>query len=162
MISIGEIASERAALLEEARSFLGTPFHHGARLKGVGIDCAQFLIACYVGRGIVAPFDPGFYAPDWFCHEDGERFRRWMERCCVAVESPALPQPGDILLFRYGRAESHGAIYLGGDRVIHAFRGQAVIEDECGPGTPLAARHASTWMPARWATASRSTASATT
>lgn len=141
------IGQERAAVLEEARAWLSTPFHHGARLQGVGVDCAQFLIACYVGRGIVAPFDPGFYSIDWFLHEEGERFRGWIERSCVAVKTAV---PGDIMLFRYGRAESHGAIYLGDDRVIHAFRGRGVIEEECGRGSALAARYASSWTPMRW------------
>lgn len=150
-LSPEDITRERALVLEEARSWLGTQFHHAQRVKGAGVDCAQFLIACYVGLGIVAPFDPGFYGADWFLHQDGERFRGWVERSCVAVDEP---RPGDLLLFRFGRAESHGAIYLGDEQVIHAFRGitaHGVMIDACTPHTQLGVRHASTWTPARWA-----------
>lgn len=145
------VSVERARLLAEARSWLGTPFHHGARVKGAGVDCAQLLIACYVETGVVDPFDPGFYSADWFLHDSGEaldRFRSWVERTCVAVDHPAA---GDLLLFHYGRAESHGAIYIGDDRVIHSFRGRGVIEEQCGSHTPLGLRRSSAWTPRRWA-----------
>ena len=144
------IAHEREAVVREARAWLGTPFHHASRLKGVGVDCAQFLIAVYVGLGIVESFEPGVYAVDWFLHQDGERFLGWVERSCVATDSP---ERGDVMLYRYGRAVSHGAIYAGdrhGPLVIHAFRGRGVIEEECGPGSPLGARFAGAWSPTRW------------
>src|SRR5690349_11447583 len=39
----------RARLLDEARTWLLTPWHHNARVRGAGVDCGQLLIACYVG-----------------------------------------------------------------------------------------------------------------
>ena len=34
---------KRADIVEEARSWLGTPYHHQAALKGVGCDCIGLL-----------------------------------------------------------------------------------------------------------------------
>jgi cell wall-associated NlpC family hydrolase len=33
--------SIRAAVVAEARSWLGTPFHHQGRVKAAGVDCAM-------------------------------------------------------------------------------------------------------------------------
>ena len=38
------------AIIAEARSWLGTPWHHQASLKGVGCDCIGFV------RGVAKPF----------------------------------------------------------------------------------------------------------
>jgi NlpC/P60 family putative phage cell wall peptidase len=152
-VPISPIALERTAVLAEARTWVGTPFHHRARLKGVGVDCAHFLMACYVGLGVVEPFDPGFYAPDWFLHEPGERFREWVARACVETTAP---QPGDVALFRFGRCESHGAILVDHTQLIHAYRGHGVVIEDYGPGTPLSTRLSSQWTPRRWAAATGS------
>lgn len=138
---------DRARVVAEARAWVGTPFHHAAALRGAGVDCARFLMAVYIGLGIVAPFDPGYYAPDWFLHQETDLFVGWVKEMCAPIERPGL---GDVMLFRYGRFASHGAIYIGDDRVIHAFRGRGVIEEECGTGSPLAARYASSWTPRAW------------
>ena len=43
---------ERAAVVAEAKAWLGTPYHHRAKLKGVGVDCAQLPIAIYAAVGL--------------------------------------------------------------------------------------------------------------
>lgn len=135
----------RQMIVRESLSWLATPFHHQARLKGVGVDCAQFLIGVYTACALISPPDIGYYSPDWFMHEDRERFAEWLARFCRPIK---VPQIGDIVTFRYGRAVSHAGIVLAwGDdgRVIHSYRGAGVIEEECAPHTPLFARYVSAW-----------------
>ena len=36
--------ASRAAVVAEAIAWLGTPYHHRARIKGVGVDCAQLAL----------------------------------------------------------------------------------------------------------------------
>lgn len=146
-IAVAASLAARASVIAEAQSWLGTPFHHAARVKGVGVDCAQLLLACYVDLKIVAPVEPEYYAPDWFRHQDGETFREWVAKRCVPT---ATPTPGDIGLFRYGRSASHGAVCISDSQLIHAFRGRGVVLDSFAPGTPLAARFDSAWSP--WGT----------
>jgi hypothetical protein len=38
----------KRAQVQEALTWLGIPYHHHARVKGVGVDCAQLLCAVYV------------------------------------------------------------------------------------------------------------------
>lgn len=145
-----DIAAERASVVAEARTWLLTPFHHRAAIKGVGVDCAQLLIACYAAVGVVDRPDVGDYAPDWFLHESGaalDRFREWIARFCVEVEEPS---PGDIALFRYGRAASHGAIVVDRSTVIHSFRELGVMLGSLDSTHDLFPRLEGFWSLRRW------------
>jgi cell wall-associated NlpC family hydrolase len=109
----------RAALVAEAKTWLGTPWHHRARVKGVGVDCAQFLIGVYAGAGLIEGFDTGDYPRDWHIHRDEERFLPFVQR--FAAEIPeADAKPGDVILVKIGRVFSHGAILLDWPQAIHA------------------------------------------
>lgn len=144
------IAEERAAVVAEALSWIGTPFHHAAALKGVGVDCAQFLIETYAVIGMGRPA-VGPYSPDWFLHgeEDLDRYVRWVQRYGAPVDTPAT---GDVALFRYGNAVSHAAIVVGEDVVVHAFRELGVILGSLAPTHDLYPRFAGYWRLRRWMT----------
>jgi NlpC/P60 family putative phage cell wall peptidase len=114
----------RAAVVAEAESWLLTPYHHRARLKGVGVDCAQILIGVYAAVGLVEPFDAGDYPMDWMLHRDEERYLAWVEQYAHEV---AAPQPGDIAVWRFGRTFSHGAIVIGWPNIIHAYRPDRMV-----------------------------------
>jgi cell wall-associated NlpC family hydrolase len=117
----------RAAVVKEALTWLGTPYHHHARVKGVGVDCAQLLCAVYEACGCVPHIDPGNYAHDWHLHRGEEVFIRWLEKAGAReVQTPAC---GDVALFMYGRAYSHGAIVVDerGPMAVHAYLGRGVI-----------------------------------
>jgi len=38
------------SLIDEARTWLGTPYHHQPRVKGVGVDCAMLTMHHWSGR----------------------------------------------------------------------------------------------------------------
>lgn len=116
-------AEQRAAILEEARSWIGTPFHHRARVKGVGVDCAQLVIAVYASVGLIEDFQPADYPPDWHLHRSEERFLNYVVDRARQVESP---EPGDLMLMQFGRCYSHGAILVDRATCIHAFVGRGV------------------------------------
>src|SRR5262249_43477037 len=48
-----ELDPRRAAVVAEAESWIGTPFHHAARVKGAGVDCLMLLAEVYERAGIV-------------------------------------------------------------------------------------------------------------
>ena len=127
----------RAAVVKEAESWIGTPFHHAARIKGAGIDCLMLLAEVYERAGVIARIDPPFYVPDWHLHRDAERYLEGLTRYAREIAAP--PLPGDIALFRFGRTFSHGAIVTAWPRLIHAYWSIGVVQ---GDATlyPLAAR----------------------
>lgn len=144
---------ERMAVLSETLSWLGasgTPYHHGAQIKGVGVDCAHLLAAVYGGLRLVDVGDIPQYSPDWFLHGKTDMLREFIARYCVMVESPQI---GDIALYRYGRFASHAGIIIATDPldIVHAFRGRGVVREEAGPKTPLGVRLDSYWTLMRWA-----------
>jgi NlpC/P60 family putative phage cell wall peptidase len=113
-------ARQRARVVEIARSWLGTPYHHQARVKGAGVDCAQILIAVFAEAGLVEPFDVGHYPHDWMLHRDEERYLDWVMRYCPH-EVAGEPRPGDIAVWRWGRCFSHGGIVTAWPELVHAY-----------------------------------------
>jgi cell wall-associated NlpC family hydrolase len=130
------VEAQRAAVCAEARAWLGTPWRHRGRIRGVGVDCAQFVIEAYAGAGLIARFDTGEYPRDWHIHRDEERFLTFVPRFAREI-AQADVGPGDLVLFKIGRVFSHGAIVLGWPQGIHAAvnEGQVVLCDlECDIG----------------------------
>ena len=122
--------SARAAVVAEAVAWLGTPYHHRARLKGIGVDCAQLPIGVYANVGLIEAFDTGEYPPDWHLHRAGERYLAVICRLAREID-PEDVQPGDVVLFKFGRAFSHGTLLIDRPLVIHASRkdGGVVLAD---------------------------------
>jgi NlpC/P60 family putative phage cell wall peptidase len=118
----------RAAVVAEARTWLGTPYHHMGRVKGVGCDCLTLLAEVYAAAGIIAPVaEIQFYPPDWHLHRSAELYLAGVvERACE-IDGP--PQPGDIALFRFGRCFAHGAIVTNWPMLIHAWHSAGVVAD---------------------------------
>ena len=118
------IDAARAAVVSEAETWLRTPYHHRAHLKGVGVDCAWLLIEVFAACGHVDRFDPGEYPIDWMMHRDEERYLFWVEQYGRRIEHP---QPGDVAVWKFGRSFSHGAIVAEWPLVIHAFRRDGMV-----------------------------------
>jgi NlpC/P60 family putative phage cell wall peptidase len=126
----------RQDVVQEARSWLGTPYHHQGRVKGAGVDCAMLLIEVFRTCGLIPDIDPKPYPPDWHLHRDEERYLGWVKRYARPVD---VPQPGDIALFQFGRCVSHGAIVDEWPAVVHSYlRDGCILAD--ATEAPLAGR----------------------
>lgn len=134
----------RAAVVAETRSWLATPYHHHARIKGVGVDCAQILCAVFEAVGMVAPVDTGFYPTDWHLHHSEERYMAWLDRYGRRLALDEQAQPGDVALFQFGRCYSHGAIVVEPELLVHAYIGRGVILSRMTED-PLAGRLVKYW-----------------
>lgn len=115
-------------IVKEAYTWLGTPHVNQAKVKGKGVDCGMLLIAClensgYVEKGAinVAP-----YSNEWHLHHSAEWFLNIVEKYCDRVPMSDI-QPGDFLLYKFGRCVSHGGIYVGDGHIIHALVEQGVV-----------------------------------
>lgn len=119
----------RARIVAEARSWRGTPYHHQADVKGVGVDCALLLVRVCVDLGFSAPFDPRPYPTDWFLHRDEERFLGFVWERAHKVDRP---KPGDVIVMRCGRCFAHGGVVTGVDPlvIVHAFQPYGRVIEE--------------------------------
>jgi cell wall-associated NlpC family hydrolase len=121
-------SAERAAIVAAARSWIGTPYHNCADIKGVGVDCGMLLVRVFVDGGLCPPFDPRPYPTDWQLHRGEERYLGFLsDRCGEVME----PLPGDIMVLRY-RCYAHGGIVTKAApaTIVHAFHpARRVLEE---------------------------------
>ena len=131
----------RTRIVAEALSWLGTPYAHRQRLKGVGADCAQLPLAVYLACGLIDVANVGAYATQWHLHRGEELYVSHVEALGGREIARPAAQGGDLALWRYGRTFSHGAILIGpGGRVVHAVRGLGVVLGDADADEDLRAR----------------------
>lgn len=115
---------ESGRVIAEALGWLKTPYHPNARIKGVGVDCAQYPAAVYEAADVIPHVDPK-YDRGWHLHRDRELYAEFVMQ--FAREIPLEDaRPADLILWKFARAFSHGGILLPNGEVIHAF-----IETRC-------------------------------
>ena len=124
--------SARDAVIAEAMTWLRTPYHNNARIKGAGVDCLQLLAAVYEAVGLIEHVDPQ-YSPDWHLHHTAELYVDGVLQFADEFEGED-PLPGDVVIWRFGRTFSHGAIVVQWPLIIHAYRGLAVELAEASDG----------------------------
>jgi len=127
---------ERRAVVEAARKWIGTPYHHNAMVPHAGIDCATLLVASFKGAGLIGDIQLPLYSPQWHLHRDEDKYLDFIKRFCVEVERP--PIIGDIVVWKFHRCFSHGAIVVDWPTVIHAFIGSGCMEDDAVKNRMLA------------------------
>jgi cell wall-associated NlpC family hydrolase len=123
------MTSER--IVAEARTWLGTRFHHQGRVKHVGVDCAG-LVVCVAQAVGLSLYD----CSDYTRIPDGELLKQLCDQQLTHIARSDIAV-GDVLLFRIEREPQHLAIvgnYEGdcnqGDlSMIHAYApARCVIE----------------------------------
>ena len=118
-----ETGAWRQYVIDEARTWKGTPYQHRGRVKGVGADCGGIIYTVF--NPIFGPFKPvpKKYPPDWCLHRENEIYLKFIEPYVVPI---AAPVPGGIAMFKIGRNFGHGAICTEKRSFIHAWgRNQA-------------------------------------
>ena len=119
---------QRAAVVRAAETWIGTPFHNCASVKGHGVDCANLIARVYTEAGVLGEIDTGTYPPAWFMHRDEERFAEFVLRYGSEISLDMVRQ-GDTVLYKIGRCFAHGAIVVDWPRlIIHAhFQSRRVV-----------------------------------
>ena len=128
------IAADPDRVVAVARSWLGTPYHDQASLRGVGCDCLG--LARGVWRDLVGnePFPIPPYSRDW-----GETGPREVladgARHMMAEIALADLGPGALILFRMNpRAiAKHVGILTTTDSFIHSYERLGVVEEVLTP-----------------------------
>lgn len=117
---------QRNAVITEAMSWLRTPHHNGARVKGEGVDCGQFPIAVYSACGLMPAVDTGSYPHDFHMHRSEEWYLSIAQKYGKEIEVDRVKR-GDFALYKIGRIFSHGAIVIKWpEEIIHAYTGVGV------------------------------------
>ncbi len=118
-------------LRESLEEWRGTPFHHHARIKGIGCDCIQFGGGVAIDCGLIDDFQPPKYSitpagngssdgllVDWF-REHSDRFEE------IPVESTLID--GDYVCFSMSNLPHHLGIVDGFHWFWHCPRFQYTL-----------------------------------
>jgi len=123
----------RQDVLNEAASWLGTPYTHQASCKGAGCDCLGFI------RGVFRAFwqeneTLPAYSANW-AEEGGQELMFEAALRHLVPRSFEAKAPGDVLLFRYRPhfPAKHAGILLNERQFIHAQHGAGVVVASLGP-----------------------------
>ena len=114
--SIPEVNVELAEqILTEARSWIGTPWHHNQACKGVGVDCARLYQAVLASLGVESRLE------NYTRRGEGGSLLRQIRQfdCLVELPSADYREPGDLLVFLVGVESGHIGI-CNGHGMIHA------------------------------------------
>lgn len=96
-----------------AREWVGTPFKHQGRVKGIGVDCIGVVYCTGRDMGIV---DPSVMVP-YGRSPDGRLLPAILNANMHRVRKL---QPGDVLLFKFVKEPQHVGVYTGRN-IIHAY-----------------------------------------
>ena len=124
------MSATHAQVVAQARTWLDTPFHHQARVKGLGVDCAGLVIGVARELDLVAPdFDVSAYPRT----PDGTSLMAYCREHMVELPAGAAKVPGQVVVVRFDLDPQHmgilGDYRHGGLSIIHAAaRSGRVIE----------------------------------
>ena len=110
---------EREAVVNEAKTWLGTPYHGNADIKGIGVDCGMFPLRVFSNVGLIEFHDPRPYPMQWPLHQSGERYLAIVLTYAHEIQETAVG-PGDVVMFKFGKGWAHGAIVIDWPEIIHA------------------------------------------
>lgn len=113
----------REQIIQAALEWVGTPYHNHARVKGVGVDCAQLCAGVAYESGRIneeALHNIPNYSPEWHLHNREEKLIEQLESFgCTRVDR-SNTKAGDIICFQFGRTTSHLGIMVNDTQFIHA------------------------------------------
>lgn len=125
---------DRAAIVAEARSWIGTPYHYRAAVKGVGCDCVGLInaIRAWVIGGPLEPMPA--YSPD-FASDRSHAGIMAAGRRFLVPKAPQDRLPGDVVAFRWRRSEAvkHAGVLVTPTRMVHADMRAGVTEVSTEP-----------------------------
>lgn len=109
----------RAAVIKEALTWEGTPFHDCAMVKGGGVDCLRLLYAPFREVGLIPDIVIPEYSPQWFLNRTENRLIDAI-LSIGAKEFDGPPEPADVVVVKFGRVYAHSAIVIDWPIIITA------------------------------------------
>jgi NlpC/P60 family putative phage cell wall peptidase len=115
-------------VIEEARSWIGTPYRHQSSLRGVGCDCLGLVRGVWRDLYGGEPEQLKPYSADW-AEAGREDALFFAARRHFVEKSKSQMAAGDVILFRWRprHAAKHLGILVSEQAFIHAYEGHAVV-----------------------------------
>lgn len=115
-------------VVKEAKTWIGTPYHHQAGIKNVGVDCAMLIFKIaeelhLVNKGEKLPA----YTTQWHRHKNEEMLIDMLKKFGCKEIPISQARIGDLYTFRFGKAAAHMAIKSDNLRIIHTTQGAGKV-----------------------------------
>jgi NlpC/P60 family putative phage cell wall peptidase len=119
----------RATIVDAARAWIGTPYHHQASCRGIGTDCLGLVRGVWRDLYGSDAEKPPAYSRDWAEAGGQETMLDAASRHLVRIPFSEI-EPGDVVVFRLrsGVVAKHAAIIASPSTMIHAMEGAPVCE----------------------------------
>lgn len=118
----------RSQYVEEARKWIGTPYHHQGSIKQVGVDCVGLIIGVGIVTGLIDPEFRNDPNNDWLNYSaapDGVTMKQICDEHFTRVEMSDM-KIADIVLVSIDTNPQHlgiiGNYRHGGYSIIHAYK----------------------------------------
>ena len=120
-------------IVDAARSWIGTRYHHQTSVKGVGCDCLGLLAGIWREVYGTMPEPMPAYSSDWGDADGNEHVLAAARRHFDEINLHHAG-PSDVLAFRWrkGGPAKHCGILVGSGRMIHAYEKKGVVEVHLG------------------------------
>lgn len=124
----------RAMIVEVARLWIGTPYHHQASRRGIGTDCLGLVRGVWRDVYGSDAEKPPAYSRDWAEAGGEETMLAAASRHLEIISAPDIAA-GDAVVFRLrpGVVAKHAAIVASASTMIHAMEGSPVCEVSFSP-----------------------------
>lgn len=119
----------RHKIIAEARTWIGTPYHPGGRVKKVGADCATLIAEVCVALGIIPNIEIPKENAAHFIATENPLYLETVQQHCDEITEAEL-QPGDLVMYRNRKLSifTHAAIVVQWpEAVLHAVQHKGVI-----------------------------------
>jgi len=117
------------AIVAEARSWIGTPYHRGARIKGAGCDCATLIAQVCIDLGLIPEIEIPRESANHFLANDNPIYLETVMKHADEIPEGEV-QPGDVVMYRRPgwKIFTHAAIVVDWpSAVVHASVSRGVI-----------------------------------
>lgn len=134
-------------IIEEARSWIGTPFYPHVAIKGVGADCVTFALRVFQSAGAI-PESQALpeYSLDGGSHLQESAVTNWLAATGYFHKVQTAPGIGDVITFKVGRVDHHVGIVVAKTKFVHCIRRYGVVESDLRDET-WSSRLKSIWRP---------------
>ncbi|MCC8174893.1 MAG: C40 family peptidase [Bacteroidales bacterium] len=127
--------AQQAAIVKEARRWLGTKYRYGGHSRKDGTDCSGMVMEIY----------------DQVCKVKLPRSSREQQAFCKGINRKDL-KVGDLVFFctsKDAKKVSHVGIYIGNGKIIHSSASKGVVESSIDEPYYIRTYHSSGRVPTK-------------
>lgn len=128
--------TQRAALVAEAKTWIGTPYRGHSCVKGCGTDCGQLLYGIFRNCGLLPVVEiPKDYSLQVAQHRASTEYVDFVDRFFRPITEGEV-QPGDLVVYKLGLAYAHAAFIVEWPRYVIQAEARHGVSGAHGTHTP--------------------------